>query len=139
MKVGNAFDGALILSLGGILGKRNDAEDAKEKLYTYASPVTVISFKVGLFTWDTIACAKVFFYPRVCKQWLLMQSKFHLLLYTTISILHWVHIITISCFSLDMSERRLRMPSARHTDRFVARLLYVMVRPKALLLTRSPT
>lgn len=29
-----------------ILGKRNDDEDAKEKLYTYATHVVVPSFKV---------------------------------------------------------------------------------------------
>lgn len=31
-----------------LLGKRNDDEDAKEKLYTYASYVHVTSFKVRL-------------------------------------------------------------------------------------------
>lgn len=32
-----------------LLGKRNDDEDAKEKLYTYATHVVVPSFKVGAY------------------------------------------------------------------------------------------
>ena len=37
-------------------GKRNDEENAKEKLYTYASHVTVISFKAGLFSPYHVIC-----------------------------------------------------------------------------------
>lgn len=34
--------------IGASTGKRNDDEDAKEKLYTYASHVIVESFKVHI-------------------------------------------------------------------------------------------
>lgn len=34
--------------IGAFTGKRNDEEDAKEKLYTYASHVIVESFKVRI-------------------------------------------------------------------------------------------
>lgn len=33
----------------GFAGKRNDDEDAKEKLYTYATYVPVTTFKASLF------------------------------------------------------------------------------------------
>ena len=38
------------------LGKRNDDDDAKEKLYTYASYVQVASFKVGSFCTSSSSC-----------------------------------------------------------------------------------
>jgi hypothetical protein len=38
----------LIFSMPHFTGKRNDEENAKEKLYTYASHVPVETFKVSL-------------------------------------------------------------------------------------------
>jgi hypothetical protein len=57
------------------LGKRNDEENAKEKLYTYASYVPVTSFKASLLLVhphkrpDQIR-------NRVCKPWLLTPSRY---------------------------------------------------------------
>lgn len=42
-RVGTELVGHVLI---GFAGKRNDDEDAKEKLYTYASFVPVLSFKV---------------------------------------------------------------------------------------------
>ena len=43
-------------------GKRNDEEDAKEKLYTYASHVPVVSFKVCILSLNSLVlnCLNLF-------------------------------------------------------------------------------
>lgn len=46
--IGPVGGGGLLTGIGRILGKRNDEEDAKEKLYTYATHVPVTSYKVRL-------------------------------------------------------------------------------------------
>ncbi len=57
------------------LGKRNDEEGAKEKLFTYASHVIVDSFKVRIGYLFIVACTHSFPY-RVSRQLSLRQSKF---------------------------------------------------------------
>lgn len=46
--VGTVGGGGLLTGIERVLGKRNDEEDAKEKLYTYATHVPVTSYKVRL-------------------------------------------------------------------------------------------
>ena len=59
-------------------GKRNDEENAKEKLFTYASHVPVSSFKVRtlIFLYNGVVFL-IFIPPRASKQRWLMRNKFY--------------------------------------------------------------
>ena len=54
------------------IGKRNDEEGAKEKLFTYASHVPVTSFKVRTMNLKVRYISPLI---RTCKLWLLTRSE----------------------------------------------------------------
>ena len=67
-----------------VIGKRNDEENAKEKLFTYASHVPVNSFKVRTFILKIFMAVSFFSHidSRASKQQWLTPSKFYHFMYT---------------------------------------------------------
>lgn len=67
-----------------VIGKRNDEENAKEKLFTYASHVPVNSFKVRTFILIFFYGGVLFSYvdSRASKQQWLTPSKSYHVMYT---------------------------------------------------------
>lgn len=49
-------------------GKRNDEEDAKEKLFTYATHVPVVSYKVSISSRSSFSQSLNMFFDRASRQ-----------------------------------------------------------------------